>query len=106
MLVERGAVSPTQLHAALRLQQGLDAPLGEILVANGHVGKADILTLLAEQYNISVVEPDDEPAQSELWAQKPREFWFETGTAPYRRLGPLLQIATETALHNPSTEPQ
>ena len=45
-LVSAGLISTTTLLQALATQRRIDAPLGEILVAEGHVARADVMTAL------------------------------------------------------------
>ena len=51
-----GLITQATLLAALDLQNHVDAPLGEILVAQGHVERADVLEALAIQHEADRID--------------------------------------------------
>ncbi len=94
LLVERGAITRAQLVEALQLQLRLNAPIGEILVAEGHTQEAQVQAALAEQFGIERADLVASPPDADLSRLRPPQFWLRHGAVPWRRRGPVLLIAT------------
>ncbi|MEX0349994.1 MAG: glycosyltransferase [Paracoccaceae bacterium] len=94
ILVRNGAITQTQLHAALELQLRLNAPIGEIIVAEGWASEDQVQAALVAQRGLAVVNLHRDAPEPALWALRPRAFWQRTGCAPYERTGAFLRVAT------------
>lgn len=93
-LVASGIITEAQLAAALDMQRRLDAPLGEILVADGWASRANILQAVAGQYGIQRSDLDSDPPEPGLFAMRSCGFWLAHQAVPWRRIGPMVLIAT------------
>ncbi|AVO39019.1 glycosyltransferase family 2 protein [Pukyongiella litopenaei] len=93
-LVDAGAIRPSQLVQALDLQARLDAPLGEILVAEGWVGADDVQRALAEQHGIGHADFSARPPDPRLCARMDRRFWIRHRAIPWFSMGGTVLIAT------------
>ncbi|MCL6284359.1 glycosyltransferase [Ruegeria sp. 2012CJ41-6] len=94
ILVRNGAITHAQLHAALELQLRLNAPIGEIIVAEGWASEDQVQAALVEQRGLAVVDLCRDRPEPTLWDLQPREFWQRTRSAPFKRTGAFLQVAT------------
>ncbi|SLN29993.1 glycosyltransferase [Ruegeria meonggei] len=93
-LIDRGLISRAQLDEALFLQSWQKAPLGEILVAEGWVGRSDVLTALSDQSGLQIADLDSSTPPQDLYNLKPVEFWLAHNVIPWMRLGPIVLVAT------------
>ncbi|WP_239059888.1 glycosyltransferase family 2 protein [Ruegeria sp. PrR005] len=93
-LVRSGVITQEQLLAALQLQLRLNAPIGEILVAEGWAEPTDILRALALQNGVQWADLALEPPRADLCGLKPHTFWLRHGVIPWMRLGPMVIVAT------------
>ncbi|WP_170544490.1 glycosyltransferase [Ruegeria arenilitoris] len=93
-LVDRGLITKAQLDEALFLQSWQQAPLGEILVAESWVSRQDVLSALSEQTGLQIADLDSSPPLADLCRIKPVDFWLAHNVVPWRRMGPILLIAT------------
>ncbi|MFY2826188.1 glycosyltransferase [Ruegeria sp. MALMAid1280] len=93
-LVDRGLITKAQLDEALFLQSWQQAPLGEILVAEGWVNRQDVLNALSEQTGLQIADLDSLPPPSNLCRIKPVDFWLAHNVIPWRQLGPILLVCT------------
>jgi cellulose synthase/poly-beta-1,6-N-acetylglucosamine synthase-like glycosyltransferase len=93
-LVDRGLITKAQLDEALFLQSWQQAPLGEILVAEGWVNRQDVLSALSEQTGLQIADLDSSPPPADLCQIKPVEFWLTHNVIPWRHIGPILLVAT------------
>ncbi|WP_372571077.1 glycosyltransferase [Ruegeria jejuensis] len=94
ILVRNGAITHAQLHAALELQLRLNAPIGEIIVAEGWASEDQVQTALVKQSNLEQVELARNQPEPALWDLQPRAFWQRVGCVPYKKAGAFLQVAT------------
>ena len=93
-LVNAGVISQSTLLDALHLQHHLDAPLGKILAADGHVQRPDIMAALATQYDAEYIDlASNLPAMS-MAAALPASMCQRFGLVPWRWLGDTLIVAT------------
>ncbi|NOQ46751.1 MAG: hypothetical protein GQ559_08795 [Desulfobulbaceae bacterium] len=60
MLISAGLLKETQLQEALRLQVGGNRRLGYLLIKMGFIDEKELHTVLSEQLDLSVVQPDKE----------------------------------------------
>jgi len=93
-LVRSGVISQAQLVQALQMQLRLDAPIGEILIAEGWAEPNDILRALALQNGVQWADLASDPPRAELCGLMPLDFWLRHGAIPWMRLGPMVIIAT------------
>ncbi|WP_170397833.1 glycosyltransferase [Ruegeria arenilitoris] len=93
-LVDRGLITKAQLDEALFLQSWQQAPLGEILVAEGWVNRQDVINALSEQTGLQIADLDSSPPPPDLCRIKSVDFWLAHNVIPWRRLGPILLVAT------------
>lgn len=93
-LVNSGVIDATQLVQALHTQKKLDAPIGEILVAEGWADTRDVQEALARQRGIAQADLIDIRPDSALAAQMPVSFWVEHSVIPWIKLGQTVMIAT------------
>ena len=75
-LLEAGAIDGPQIAQALELQLRARAPIGEILVANGHTDDHSVAAEVAEQRRIPVVDLEREPPNPILCRRVPHELWL------------------------------
>ncbi|WP_299613908.1 glycosyltransferase [uncultured Tateyamaria sp.] len=93
-LVNAGLISQTTLLDALTQQRSLDAPLGEILVAEGHVDPDDVLAALALQHEADRVDLSINPPNSLMAEAIPAQICQRFGIVPWRWIGDALLVAT------------
>ncbi|MCE8514510.1 glycosyltransferase [Ruegeria pomeroyi] len=93
-LVRNGVISQAQLVQALQMQLWLDAPIGEILIAEGWAEPNDILRALALQNGVQWADLAADPPRDELCGLMPHDFWLRHGAIPWMRLGPMVIVAT------------
>lgn len=94
-LVDNGSITSSQLVAALQLQTTINAPLGEILVAEGIAKKQDVEKVLAQQFPLPKADFDKEPIDTELCKSRPPRFWVRNRLLPWKNDGERVLIATE-----------
>lgn len=93
-LVEDGVLSAEGLLQGLQMQTRMDAPLGEILVAEGLADRSQVLDAVARQQGVRVVDLETEPPDPALLARHPPAFWLRHRVVPLLRFGDSLLIAT------------
>ncbi len=93
-LIEQGAITADQLRQALDMQTRQKTSLGEILVGEGWVSRADVLTALSAQSGWQIADLEEIPPAPGLSEFKPVEFWLAHNVIPWMRIGPLLLVAT------------
>lgn len=93
-LVDGGVLSARQLIEVLSLQAQQDAPLGEILIAEGLASEAQVLAAVAQQHGLHVIDLDTEPPDPDLSDLMPPAFWLRHRVIPWMRLGSTLVLAT------------
>jgi glycosyltransferase XagB len=93
-LVNAGAIQPGDLVHALELQRRVDAPLGEILVAEGLVSRAEVLSALGRQFRAQVVDLDRAPPPEGMEAHLPGALCLAQRVVPWLRVGNTLMVAT------------
>ena len=93
-LVNAGLISQSALLDALSRQQVLDAPIGEILVAEAQVDRSDVLTALAVQYDADRVDLTIDPPSPAMAVAIPAGLCQRFGVVPWRWIGNTLLVAT------------
>jgi len=95
MLVERGAISTEQLHAALSTSREGSARLGTCLIDSGFIDERALLEALAEQHSVPFVL---EPALLDFLgtmdsAVIPRSLLRRSKAIPFRQVRDRIQVA-------------
>jgi hypothetical protein len=95
MLVERGAISTEQLHAALSARSNGSARLGACLVENGFIDETSLLEALAEQHSVPFVS---EPMLLNFLgsmdnAVMPQSMLRQLKAVPFRQVRDRIQVA-------------
>lgn len=93
-LVEAGAIDNSDLVHALDLQRHVDAPLGEILVAEGLAQRDDVMVALSEQHFAQIVDLDRDPPQDGLAARLPVTLCLQYRAVAWVDMAGTLLIAT------------
>lgn len=93
-LVNAGLISQATLLEALSRQHVLDAPIGEILVAEADVDRSDVLTALAVQYDADRVDLTIDPPSPLMASAVPSRVCQRFGIVPWRWIGNTLLVAT------------
>lgn len=66
MLLQKGIITQEQLDNALTIQKTTDKKIGQILIDLGYIKEEKLLQLLAEQFNVSLIDLKTYPLQPEL----------------------------------------
>ena len=95
ILVARGELSADNLNRALRLQaREAHRPLGEILLEDGALSRAELALALAEQRGARPVDLLAEPPDIRLLDRLGAERCLTLGLVPWRDVGGAVAIAT------------
>lgn len=94
VLLDMKAVDPGNLLRAIRLRDGRDARLGDILLSHGWVGEADLVAALAAQWAAKSLDLLKDRPDARLFDQLGAEFCLENAVLPWRRIGGATVIAT------------
>lgn len=95
VMVNAGLITQSDLVHALDLQRHIDAPLGEILVAEGFASPAEILQMLSHQHNIPVANLTTDPPDPSLSAALPSAICLKYRCVPWLRIGDVLLVGTQ-----------
>jgi len=93
-LVKAGIISQTDLLHGLTLQRRIDAPLGEILVAEGLVTREEVIRALAQQYGAPAVDLTRDPPDPRSRQRLPAALCLKYGAIPWLEIGDRLLVAT------------
>jgi glycosyltransferase XagB len=96
-LLESGAVAHASLDKALDDQQGWDAPLGRLLLAQGAVSAGGLRDALAAQANLPVVDLSVSPPEPSLLAGLDPYRCLALEALPWRQVGRTRVIAVSRA---------
>ena len=94
-LVDAGVIDQGALLKALNLQHYVDAPLGEILVANGDATRDDVLDALSVQYAAEQVDLSRAPPAPSMAQALPALVCQQFCAVPWRWFGRTLLVATD-----------
>ena len=95
-LINRGDISSADLLHGLALQRHVDAPLGEILMAEGLVPREAVLQVLCGQHGAERVDLDQTPPDRGMRRLLPAALALQFRVVPWRKLGGRLLVATES----------
>lgn len=93
-LVNAGVISASDLIHALNQQRQIEAPLGEILIAENLVDPETVLDALALQYTAQRVDLQLDPPDPRLSSLLPPEFCVRHQIVPWLQLGDAIFVAT------------
>lgn len=96
LLVQHGAISNPDLVHGLALQRHIDAPLGEILIAEGLLGRQDMLSALSRQNGAQYVDLNIDPPSKSLRRLLPASLALQFRVVPWRLVGGALLVATDS----------
>ena len=94
-MVNAGLITQGDLVHALDLQRHIDAPLGEILIAEGLASATDILQMVSRQHNIPVADLTADPPDPSLSAMLPSALCLKYRCVPWLRIGDVLLVGTQ-----------
>ena len=94
LLVRSGKIAKEDLSHALGLQKRIDARLGDIMVAEGLVGKADVLAALAQQAKTVSVRSQHQAIAPDLGSYLSAEDCLAFGVVPWRAERGKIYVAT------------
>ncbi|SFC98856.1 glycosyltransferase [Tropicimonas isoalkanivorans] len=93
-LVDRGCLDPGDLVKALSLQARQDARLGDILLSNGMISEADLMSALTEQWAAEVADLRRLPPDTRLIDAFGSVRCLRHGVLPWQRNGSVVTVAT------------
>ena len=94
ILIEDGAVRPTDLVRATILRRRQNVRLGEILLAHGWVTEDALTRALSRQWRASVLDLVATPPDPRLIDAAGADFCLTHGIVPWRRVGGVTWVAT------------
>ncbi len=94
ILVDMGAITPSDLDHGLALQRRIDAQLGDIFVAEGLITPAQLQQALAQQHGLSVADLKADPPDPALRALLSPDLCLRHLAVPWRYFGEILLVAT------------
>lgn len=94
ILIRDGSLSPSQLATVLEDQKTCDAPLGEIIEANGLLPKEEVTRALARVYETSTVDLNQDPPDPRLKDLLSAEECIEHRALVWRRAGGVTVLAS------------
>ena len=96
ILIEMGAVDPAALGEALIVQRSTPIRLGQVLLRRGLVDPETLARALGRQHAMGDAGPApvDCPASDALAARLPADVAMRHRILPWRRMGPMVLIAT------------
>ena len=94
ILLEDGALDPTDLVNATLYSQKQRQPLAQTLLARRAVAPADLARALSRQWHTSAIDPATSPADPRLIDIAGAGFCLTHGVLPWRRIGGVTWIAT------------
>jgi type IV pilus assembly protein PilB len=93
LLIHRGRIAPTQLDAALKVQQRTGGRLGEILIQMGVITEANLTEALAEQYDLVYIPLENFSVTGDLSRYVNAQYAWRHGVVPIARAGRRLTVA-------------
>jgi cellulose synthase/poly-beta-1,6-N-acetylglucosamine synthase-like glycosyltransferase len=94
ILVDQGEISASDLMQGLAQQRGYEAPIGEILVAEGLATETAVLGAVSEQRGVRLTDLDTDPPDPFLYDSIDVGFCLRHRIIPWMKLGNTLLIAT------------
>jgi general secretion pathway protein E len=94
LLLDAGLITPETLQAALARQKSSGAPIGEVLVAMGAVGKDDVLRALAQQQGLPYLSREEIPSTVPVLKNLSPKYLRHYRACPVSVEGSTLTVAT------------
>jgi len=94
VMVDAGIISQNDLVHALDLQRRIEAPLGEILVAEGLATALEVLQMVSRQHNIPLASLYADPPEQNLNSELPAQLCLTYRCVPWLMVGDVLFVAT------------
>jgi cellulose synthase/poly-beta-1,6-N-acetylglucosamine synthase-like glycosyltransferase len=94
ILLARGAVCLADLSKARLAAQGLDIPLGDVLLAQGAITEAELLPALADIHGMGLADLDNRTTDPRVTAYLPVAAALALDAVPVKRAGNVLVVAT------------
>jgi cellulose synthase/poly-beta-1,6-N-acetylglucosamine synthase-like glycosyltransferase len=94
IMVNAGIITQNDLVHALELQRHIDAPLGEILMAEGLASACDVLQMVSRQHKIPVADLYTDPPDPNLCHTLPARQCLTHRCVPWLKIGDALLVAT------------
>ncbi len=94
ILMDMGVLSRDALDTALDQQRRVDAPLGDILVAEGTVSRADVQMALSRQHGLALADLTGNPPEDSLASLLSPDLCLRYAAVPWMYIGAILLIAT------------
>jgi len=99
ILVDRKIITPEELQETLLTQKDASLRLGQMLLKKGMVSEEDLLSCLAEQYDISFVPHIEFNDPDNLFAAIPVHFMRKNKMIPFRKKGNIIQVGIVDVLN-------
>ncbi|GFE65969.1 glycosyltransferase [Litoreibacter roseus] len=99
LLVDQGALDPADLLTALAIQKRENAALGEILVAQNMADEQQVLTALARQHGTHKIDLDEDPPDPRLAELADPHDCLKFGFLPWQMKGDIAVIAVSRPAH-------
>jgi general secretion pathway protein E/type IV pilus assembly protein PilB len=99
-LVDRGLLSPEQLHKASELQQREGLRLDRAVVQLGFMTERSMLDILAEQLHLTIVDLEEITIDNQTLKSLPPRFVYRKRLVPISRENGTLRVATSDAFDN------
>ncbi|MFH0976660.1 MAG: type II secretion system ATPase GspE [Spirochaetota bacterium] len=99
ILTDRKVINPEELQEALLSQNGTSLRIGQILVKKGLATNDDILSALAEQYNITFQKKIEFDDAANLFSKIPAYFLKKNKIAPFKSSKKIISVAIDDALN-------
>lgn len=94
LLLMRGLVTPQQMQAAERALRGTPLSLGQVLTTQGAISEAELLSALAQIYNVGIADLSGDPPDASLAECLPARAAVAAEAVIWKRAGSALVIAT------------
>ncbi|MBN2160054.1 MAG: type II secretion system ATPase GspE [Spirochaetes bacterium] len=99
ILVDRKVITPEELQEALLAQKGTSLRLGQILIKKGIASEQDVLTCLAEQYDITFLPRIEFSDPENLFSSIPIHFMKKNKMIPFRKKGNTIMVGIVDVLN-------
>lgn len=99
ILVDRKIITQEELQEALLAQKGTSLRLGQFLLKKGMVSEEDILTCLADQYDMTFMPRLDFSDPDNLFANIPVHFMRKNRMVPFKKKGNSILVAIVDVLN-------
>ncbi|KIN66815.1 N-acetylglucosaminyltransferase [Sulfitobacter donghicola DSW-25 = KCTC 12864 = JCM 14565] len=99
LLVNAGTITQNDLVHALELQRHIDAPLGEILVAEGLASPQEVMQSVSRQSNIPLAEHSASLPDPSLGSALPSGLCLKHRCVPWCKIGDVLMVGTNHPDH-------